>query len=373
MSPAVVNRDGIARFDMRYIQHPDVISLTRARAGEPMEWETDWGGRVKVRAIPILDPQSSCTGVLGAAVDLSRLEASEQRRISVEEILFALFENSGLSIAILSRENRLIYANESYTRLHEENSDKHLPVGDHQNFSPHAVRLNVPSPTSPDSHLTVLIESPRDTDQAADTQSAPDAGLRDQLINGFPRAVAIIDSEGTTISINQEFTKVTGFDNKSVRGRHISIVFHDLTEDALRDLWQEIKQTHDPSIVSRELSFVDSSRKIYRARVTFSRTSPSSTSIMMTLDEWSDVCSWADSHLRTTRFSVTDRKILELLAAGNSNSQIAAELHLSRQGLDYRIKSLRDRLGAQSRGALVGKAFADGLFSFGTWPPRMID
>ncbi|MGY9067005.1 LuxR C-terminal-related transcriptional regulator [Streptomyces sp. CAS3] len=374
MSPAVVNQEGTARFDMRYIQHPDIISLTKARAGEQAEWETDWGGRVKARAIPNLDSQSRCVGVLGAAVDLSQIEASERRRISTEEILFTLFENSGLSVAVLSQENRLVYANENYSRFHNVNPGKRLTEQDLQAQSPHKVSLSVPSPTTPNSHLIVLIEPPGDTDEKTKTHDVLEAGQQEQLINGFPKPVAVINLEGISLGINAEFTKATGFDGGSLKGKHISIVFNDLTEEALNDLWQELTESGEqPSMVKQELGFTDISNKMYRARVTFSQTSSPSTSIMMTFDEWSDVCSWADSHLRATRFSQPDRKILELLAAGNSNNEIAAELHLSRQGLDYRIKSLRYRLGAPSRGALVGKAFADGLFAAGTWPPRLID
>ncbi|MFE0516782.1 PAS domain-containing protein [Streptomyces sp. NPDC058964] len=63
-------------------------------------------------------------------------------------------------------------------------------------------------------------------------------------------------------------------------------------------------------------------------------------------------------------------RILALLAAGGSNADVAEELHLSRQTVDYHLSRLRDLLGAATRPALVARAYVLGILSAQDWPPR---
>ncbi|MGW1269965.1 PAS domain-containing protein [Streptomyces sp. NPDC002491] len=63
-------------------------------------------------------------------------------------------------------------------------------------------------------------------------------------------------------------------------------------------------------------------------------------------------------------------RILSLLAQGNSNSDIAASLKLSRQTLDYHLSRLRRLLGAATRPALVARAYVLGILAPHAWPPR---
>lgn len=66
-----------------------------------------------------------------------------------------------------------------------------------------------------------------------------------------------------------------------------------------------------------------------------------------------------------------DARILEGVAAGESNVQLAARLHLSRQGIEYRVSAMLRRLRAGNRAALVARAYASGLLTVGTWPPAV--
>lgn len=63
-------------------------------------------------------------------------------------------------------------------------------------------------------------------------------------------------------------------------------------------------------------------------------------------------------------------RILALLAAGQSNADIARTLRLSRQTLDYHLSRLRTLLDAATRPALVARAYVLGILSPQTWPPR---
>ncbi|TGZ15020.1 hypothetical protein DV517_65030 [Streptomyces sp. S816] len=275
---------------------------------------------------------------------------------------------------LLSQEDHHICADEWGGGIRVINSGRHSASGAGWAESPPSVPLKAPPPASPDKHVTAFIDTRHGSEGDIKARSVLDDAQQEQLLNGFPRPVAIIDTKGWPVSANAEFGRITGLGNGSLKIKHISTAFRDVTEDYLCGVRREIAQSKENlPVVKRDANLVDCRGGIYCAHVAFCRVSLSSVLIMMTLVEWFDALPLVESRIRALRFSAVDRKILELLAAGCSNGHIATELHLSRQGLDYRIKSLRDRLDVRSRSALVSKAFTEGLFTLDTWPPRMIE
>lgn len=67
-----------------------------------------------------------------------------------------------------------------------------------------------------------------------------------------------------------------------------------------------------------------------------------------------------------------DARILEGVAAGVSTVQMASQLYLSRQGVEYHVSAMLRKLKAPNRPALVAKAYALGILSVATWPPRVL-
>jgi DNA-binding CsgD family transcriptional regulator len=65
-----------------------------------------------------------------------------------------------------------------------------------------------------------------------------------------------------------------------------------------------------------------------------------------------------------------DARILEGVAAGVSTVRLAANLYLSRGGIEYHVDILLRRLKVNNRPALVSKAYSMGLLRPG-WPPRV--
>lgn len=63
--------------------------------------------------------------------------------------------------------------------------------------------------------------------------------------------------------------------------------------------------------------------------------------------------------------------ILEQLATGISTQSLAVRLYLSRQGVEYHIRSLLRKLKVPNRTALVSRAYALGILPTGSWPPRV--
>jgi DNA-binding CsgD family transcriptional regulator len=66
-------------------------------------------------------------------------------------------------------------------------------------------------------------------------------------------------------------------------------------------------------------------------------------------------------------------QVLEGVAGGASNMQLATRLFLSRQGVDYHVGRMLRLLGAPNRAALVARAYALGVLALGVWPPQVLD
>ncbi|PRY36963.1 DNA-binding CsgD family transcriptional regulator [Umezawaea tangerina] len=71
------------------------------------------------------------------------------------------------------------------------------------------------------------------------------------------------------------------------------------------------------------------------------------------------------------RLTPLDATILEAVAAGASSLRIARGLRLSRQAVDYHVKSLQRRLNAGNRAELVARACATGVLGVDQWPPKV--
>ncbi|BAJ33111.1 MULTISPECIES: LuxR C-terminal-related transcriptional regulator [Kitasatospora] len=72
------------------------------------------------------------------------------------------------------------------------------------------------------------------------------------------------------------------------------------------------------------------------------------------------------------RLTALDVGILEGVAIGIPTVRLAAALHLSRQGVEYRIGLMMRRFQAVNRPALISRAHSLGVLSVGSWPPRVL-
>ena len=67
--------------------------------------------------------------------------------------------------------------------------------------------------------------------------------------------------------------------------------------------------------------------------------------------------------------TLRDLDVLELVARGLSNDQIAARLHVSTQTVAHHLSGMLRRLDAHNRAELVARGFTTGLLCAGQWPP----
>jgi DNA-binding CsgD family transcriptional regulator len=66
-----------------------------------------------------------------------------------------------------------------------------------------------------------------------------------------------------------------------------------------------------------------------------------------------------------------DARILEGIASGESAVRLASRHFLSRQGVEYHVRSMLKKLGVGNRAALVSKAYSVGVLSVASWPPKV--
>jgi DNA-binding CsgD family transcriptional regulator len=67
-----------------------------------------------------------------------------------------------------------------------------------------------------------------------------------------------------------------------------------------------------------------------------------------------------------------DARILEGVASGVSTIQLAANLYMSRGGVEYHVTTLLRKMKVKNRPALISKAYSMGIFGVGSWPPRAL-
>jgi len=75
---------------------------------------------------------------------------------------------------------------------------------------------------------------------------------------------------------------------------------------------------------------------------------------------------------RKRTLTAIDARILEGIATGATTIQLAARLYLSRQGVEYHVSSMMREFKVPNRVALVSKAYAMGLLSVDSWPPKVL-
>jgi PAS domain S-box-containing protein len=82
-----------------------------------------------------------------------------------------------------------------------------------------------------------------------------------------------------------------------------------------------------------------------------------------------------ENHLACVRKKILtemDARILEGVAAGISTIQLAANLYMSRGGVEYHVTTLLRKMKVKNRPALISKAYSMGIFGVGSWPPRVL-
>lgn len=184
--------------------------------------------------------------------------------------------------------------------------------------------------------------------------------------------IATLDSGQHIVETSAEFLRQFGGTQHSRAGQDFHELLHPGTRDKLRRKFERVlaenRTTFDDSIVG--LGPRDS---VFSGGMTgfVARGAGRQVDGIVVVVEPDETSAATAPPSRQRVLTDIDARILEGVAAGASTVQLAARLHLSRQGVEYRISSMFRKLNAPNRAALVSRAYAIGALTVGTWPPRV--
>ncbi|MFF4410855.1 LuxR C-terminal-related transcriptional regulator [Streptomyces sp. NPDC001404] len=400
-SPSViVPGSGRSSYDLAYVLHPDVSAHLRARQGEVVSWRTGPEGSVVACVGPIHGPDATITGVVGVAIDQGRMHDEITRRQRMERLLYSVLGAVPALVSVLDGGGHVVCANREYLEALGRSESEVLGCSENELFrqcmtrrqastlgerrgefeGPYGVTEWVNSnrdvfrfrkiPLCGESGMLLHVASKVNGSVASSADLAAMAARCEELLGAIDYPAFICNSLGVIGIANKEWCTVLGAPQREVVGSPVLRWTDPSSVDSLRLLWGETEAT--PFLQSQEVLFKGKGGGAILATLTAAPLTQFSDAgdTLLIVRRWGDPAAHLKSSNRVPEISELDARILELLAVGKANAEIARSLCLSRQGLDYRLKNLRKQLGATSRGALVARAYVHGLLKHEDWPPR---
>jgi DNA-binding CsgD family transcriptional regulator len=183
--------------------------------------------------------------------------------------------------------------------------------------------------------------------------------------------LASLDRRLKVTGVNREFTRFVGGESENVYGRELPCLLDPGCRERVRDRLAELIAGQSKRV----------SEKIAAAGVGFGAPTGDLTGISVVGAGGLTIAvvivvsvSPQDAPERDAErpaLCPVDARIVEGLAGGESTARLAAQLHFSRQGVEYRITRLLRRFGVTNRAALASRAYTLGLLSADSWPPRV--
>ncbi|MFG2639094.1 PAS domain S-box protein [Streptomyces sp. NPDC048362] len=341
--------------------YPDVVAHRRVLAGEVAVWRMGRGEALLACAHPLRADDGSVKGVMGFAIDLSELQEQSEQREMHESLLEAFAEMVPAQVTVLD-ENQSPLISFAQTQAVGGQS-AHLPG---QRVSSQTVSIG------PGKSVTLNVKWLPDVEVAP--QDQPRSNEAEQhirlLLESSPHAQAVIDAEGAIRTVNQQWREVFGSTNPPDGVEHVM----DLISPPYRDRFSGLLAATTAPTALREtvrllMQRADSGAPLLADVLLTCSASSEPRLQLLTVIRIADPATRLEQGEITV--TATDARILEMLAQGLGNAEIAQAANLSRQGLDYRIKLLKRTLKVNGRGALVARAFNYGLFDGSSWPPRV--
>lgn len=194
------------------------------------------------------------------------------------------------------------------------------------------------------------------------------------LFDDSSTCIAQLDLQLRLVGGNAGFAEIFGLTVETLPGR----AFVDLVHASVRDklTWRLLSLARgERSRVTERIVTVNGTKtavgELTGIAVTNEADRVDSLIVLLQPEQAADaaVPGTADAGKSLTRI---DALVLEGVAAGMSTVQLAAKLFLSRGGVEYHVSALMRKLEASNRSELVSKAYSAGLFSVGSWPPRVV-
>ncbi len=209
-----------------------------------------------------------------------------------------------------------------------------------------------------------------DNTELADAQQQVDdtLALYTDLFERAGVALSVLDGRGRIQEANADFRALTGRTAAALDQQPFWILFEDPFRRTLSETFGALSAGGNRLSCDAVVSRVG--RSAMRCRVTVARV-PSrervSAAALLSVTAPRKV---AVPVLRSLR--QVERAVLCQVAAGATTIEVAEAIHLSRQGVDYNLRTLMQRFGARNRAELVARAYSTGVLAAHTWPPRVL-
>lgn len=237
---------------------PPVAAHRRALAGEPSDYEAEWAGRTfQCRVEPFHSPEGEIAGTIGIAFDVTERVGAEASLRRSERYFRALTENAADIITVLEADGTVRYQSPSIAQLlgytPEQLVGTNAFLGAHRDDRPSLVELFREVAAEPgavrgcvfrnrhsnggwrclDVTMTNLLHDPaveglvvnsrditdrRDAEEALRLQTA----YNEQLFEGAPEGIVLLDVDDRVLRANAEFTRMFGLSGESIEGRAVN-------------------------------------------------------------------------------------------------------------------------------------------------------
>ncbi|WP_434447240.1 PAS domain-containing protein [Lentzea sp. E54] len=171
-------------------------------------------------------------------------------------------------------------------------------------------------------------------------------------------AIAIVDDDAVVVDANEAWLALLGREADEVLGQPLGRLLHGS------------HPASNPSLLDHSRSNRPLDAQLVHQAGTLV---PVELHIVNATPERYVVCASQVGPATSSPHALTEQQasVLELLAVGSDNAQLAKRMGLSRQGLDYHIRQLRAEMAAASRAEIVARAYFHGVLDVRTWPPRV--
>ncbi|MFJ8622026.1 helix-turn-helix transcriptional regulator [Kitasatospora sp. NPDC093550] len=192
-----------------------------------------------------------------------------------------------------------------------------------------------------------------------------------RLMDHVPLPIAVVEFGGRTLIVNRAMAAEFGLLPGQFRDRKILEFFTLRDSDTLQALAEAVRLHR---------------RSQYPARVSWQPAHGGERYGVMTVDLVADTPEQTPNLLLSLRsveaageepppgprveVSPVEARILAAAARGATTAQIAREIGLTADGVNYHLARLSRRWRVPNRTALVARAYATGVLAAGTWPPE---
>lgn len=197
---------------------------------------------------------------------------------------------------------------------------------------------------------------------AFDTPPPPTSGL------------AVLDNRLRFMATNDAFIGQCGQAWEEIQGRSFADLLNLSVRQGLMNQFERLVQGQRARLVEQPIAFCSTTAavgsKLTAFRVNDQVEKAKLIVVLITPEETAD--DWQALAGPQRKLSELDAKILEGVAAGVSTVRLAANLFLSRQGVEYHVAILLRQFRVPNRAALASKAYSMGMFHLGCWPPKLL-